>query len=264
MNKNKLIIQDKGCGLVLFENTFDINQKFLFEYIEWLKQEEENTFTYVEENGKTFAVNKTGFRFDVNSVSLAPERFIDPLCRMSDRKPTKEQIELINQLELLMYDVLVEYCKLYPEAATVCWWRIPGHIATYTDGQQIGPHCDDQISYEFSSVSRNEYPKHSKLSINIYLNTGVEEESSLDGTTYTGGDIYFKYAKYKHKPKMGDILIYPANFIGTHEVAPVLKGKRIAYLGACLYGTPEHFSPKPIESDHRIWLLNLKKDVGLE
>ena len=257
-------IKDIGAGLCIIEDAFDIDQEFLHNYIAWLKQQEEDTFTYIEEDGKRYALNKTGFKFDVDSISMAPERFVDPLCKLSDRKPTEEQQQLIHDLEDLAYKSLVEYCKIYTEASTVCWWRSAGHIATYANGQGIGQHCDDQIPYEYGNHPNNEYPKHGNVSINIYLNDGVESEEELDGTNFIGGNIFFKHAKYTHVPKAGTIAIYPTNYVGTHEVYPVTKGKRIAYLSAISYGTPENGSPIPVDGDSRIWMPNLRKDAGLQ
>jgi len=256
--------KDIGAGLCIIEDAFDIDQEFLHNYIAWLKQQEEDTFTYIEEGGKRYALNKTGFKFDVDSISMAPERFVDPLCKLSDRKPTEEQQQLIHDLEDLAYKSLVEYCKIYTEASTVCWWRSAGHIATYANGQGIGQHCDDQIPYEYGKPPNNEYPKHGNVSINIYLNDGVESEEELDGTNFIGGNIFFKHAKYTHVPKAGTIAIYPTNYVGTHEVYPVTKGKRIAYLSAISYGTPENGSPIPVDGDSRIWMPNLRKDAGLQ
>ena len=256
--------KDMGACLCIIEDAFDIDQEFLHNYIAWLKQQEEDTFTYIEEDGKRYALNKTGFKFDLDSISMAPERFVDPLCKLSDRKPTEEQQQLIHDLEDLAYKSLVEYCKIYTEASTVCWWRSAGHIATYANGQGIGQHCDDQIPYEYGKPPNNEYPKHGNVSINIYLNDGVESEEELDGTNFIGGNIFFKHAKYTHVPKAGTIAIYPTNYVGTHEVYPVTKGKRIAYLSAISYGTPENGSPIPVDGDSRIWMPNLRKDAGLQ
>ncbi len=261
---NDLKIKDIGSGLCIIEEAFDIDQKFVIDYINWLKQQEEDTFVYIEEDGKRYAINRAGFKFDVDATSMAPERFIDPLCKMSNRKPTEEQQQLIYNLEDLVYKSLVEYCKIYTEAATVCWWRSPGHIATYSNGQSIGQHCDDQIPYEYGKAPHNEYSKHNNISINIYLNDAVESKEQLNGTNFIGGNIFFKHAKHTHKPKAGTIAIYPTNYIGTHEVYPVTDGKRIAYLSAISYGTPGNASPVPIEGDSRIWMPNLKKDAGLE
>ena len=92
----------------------------------------------------------------------------------------------------------------------------------------------------------------------------MDSEEELNGRNFLGGDIVFKYAKHRHKPKMGSLVIYPTNYVGTHEVDPVTAGKRIAYLGAYLYGTPTHASPVPEIGEERIWLQNLKKDAGLQ
>lgn len=269
MLETNIQMKDIGAGLCVVENAIDVDQKFLFDYINYLKQAEEDTFTYVEENGIKFAINKTGFKFELDQISTAPERFVDVLCRMNGRGVTTEQERFIKSLEDTMYKILVEYCKFYPEAASVCWWRSHGHIATYSNGQEIGPHCDDQMPYEKGKPTPNEYSKHSNVSVNIYLNDAVLEEENLNEYNYIGGSIRFKHAKYVHVPKAGSAVIYPANYIGTHEVDPVTHGKRVAYLGAFLYGNPEssnsksnpgYFDPE----DTRIWMPNLKKDAGLE
>lgn len=256
-------VDDIGSGLCIMRDVFDIDHKFLIEYIDWLKEEEESTFTYLEEDGKRYAINKTGFKFDLDSVSNAPERFVDPLCMLSSRRPNKEQVNLINDLEDLIYKALVEYCKIYPEAATICWWRSPGHIATYSSGQRIGPHCDNQIPHEHGKPAVNEYPKHGTVSVNIYLNDCVDSEEDLDGTNFMGGEITFKYAKYTHKPKTGTIAIYPTSYVGTHEVLPITHGKRIAYLGAIGYGTPDGAHPIEVLGDTRKWMPNLQRDASV-
>jgi hypothetical protein len=260
MLETNLDMTDVGSGLCVVKNALQIDQQFLFDYIDFLKKAEEETFTYIEENGIKYAINKTGFKFAIDQVSLAPERFVDVLGVMNNRPVTQEQKKFIETLEDLMYRILVEYCKHYPDAATVCWWRRMGHIATYSNGQGIGPHCDDQIAYEYKKSTQNEYPKHSKVSVNIYLNDSVDTVEELNGYNFIGGHITHRHAKHTHKPKSGSAVIYPANFIGTHEVSPVTHGKRVAYLGAFLYGTPDNAS----ENDGRIWLPNLKKDAGLE
>jgi len=252
-------IKDIGNGICVVENLFDIDPKITIEYINFLRKMEQGTFTYFEENGKKFAINRTGFKFDLESISLAPERFIDPLCNWYEEKPTQEQKQIVITLEDLVYKALIEYCKLYPAAATVCWWRYSGHFATYRNGQGIGQHCDDNIPYQEHMGSINEFPKHVKVSMNIYMNNNVEKEEDLDGTNFIGGLIRFKHASYVHKPKMGTAVICPANYIGTHEVTPVLKGTRVAYLVSFCYGNPENST----DNDNRIWMPNLRKDCNL-
>ena len=66
-----------GMGVVICENVIDIDQQFLFEYINWLRTNEEDTFTYCEEDGEKYAVNKTGFKFKLQDVQQAPQRFLD-------------------------------------------------------------------------------------------------------------------------------------------------------------------------------------------
>jgi hypothetical protein len=244
-------IIDHGCGVVEFENVINIDKIFLKEYIEYIKSINESAFTYVEENGKKYALNKTGFKFEVNDIPEAPSRYTK-LYFENDSE--KQYIQFIDDINQGLYECLVEYCKLYPDAHTTIWWKGNGHIAGYSPGQWIGPHCDDQIPFNFGEVPQNEFPIHNTVSCGLYLNECVELDS-VDDFTYSGGEMHFPHAKTTYKPKSGGVIMYPSNYIGRHEVKPVTKGNRYVFLQFYSYGIPKNSS-----LDSFTMLENLKKD----
>lgn len=233
-------INNHGGGVVSFDDVIQVDQSFLKEYISWLKEPDEGTFTYLEEGGKKYAVNKTGFKFELNHIVKAPERFVDLLGKTSNRTPSQEVIEFIKSCNDELYKCLVQYCSLYPEAATTIWWRGSAHIAGYNKGRWIGPHCDNQIQFEFDGPPKNEYPIHNTISCALYFNDCVEKEEELNGTNFIGGHIKFKYAGLDYKPKAGSAVFYPSSFMGTHEVTPVTNGERYVYLEFFAYGIPKN------------------------
>jgi hypothetical protein len=244
-------ITDHGCGVVEFENVINIDKTFLKEYINYISLINESTFTYIEEDGKKYALNKTGFKFEVQDIPEAPSRY----TKLYEDNADKKYILFIDQINQGLYQCLVEYCKLYPDAHTTIWWKIDGHIAGYDFGQWIGPHCDNQIPFTFGETPNNEFPIHNTVSCGLYLNDCVDLDS-VDEFTYSGGEMNFPHAKVTYKPKSGGVIMYPSNYIGRHEVKPVTKGNRYVFLQFYSYGVPKNSSLESFQM-----LENLKKDA---
>jgi hypothetical protein len=236
---------------VEFENVINIDKTFLKEYINYISIINESTFTYIEEDGKKYALNKTGFKFEVQDIPEAPSRY----TKLYEDNADKKYILFIDQINQGLYQCLVEYCKLYPDAHTTIWWKIDGHIAGYDFGQWIGPHCDNQIPFTFGETPNNEFPIHNTVSCGLYLNDCVDLDS-VDEFTYSGGEMNFPHAKVTYKPKSGGVIMYPSNYIGRHEVKPVTKGNRYVFLQFYSYGVPKNSSLESFQM-----LENLKKDA---
>jgi predicted 2-oxoglutarate/Fe(II)-dependent dioxygenase YbiX len=252
-----------GMGVVICEDVINIDQKFLFEYINWLRNNEEDTFTYYEEDGEKYAVNKTGFKFNLQDVQQAPQRFLDTKGRNLKIEVPKKYIDFINDLEEAVYKALVEYCCYFPDAATTSWWRPSGHIVGYENGQRIGPHCDDQVPYEWAKETQNQVSMHNSSSINLYLNDCVDSEDEINEYTYLGGEINFPNVPYAYKPKSGSVAIYPSSYIGRHEVYPVLAGQRYAFLSIACYGTSfDHKETVGQEDPNKLWMPELINDAS--
>jgi len=242
-----------GMGIVACENVLEIDKDLVTEYTSWLKKNEEDSFTYYEEDGVKYARNKTGFKFRLDDINLAPQRFLDLKGEQIGREPKPEWVDFIQKCEDAIYDALVEYCAYFPDAATTAWWRPKGHIAGYEDGQHIGAHCDDQIPWEWGSRPQNQVSMHNSTSTNLYLNEC--------GKDYEGGQMHFPNINVEYSPKPGTVLIYPSNYIGRHEVYPVTSGARYAFLTMACYGVDfERDEVIGQENPYRIWMPDLIED----
>ena len=241
-----------GMGVVICENVIDINRDTLLRYMAWLYEMPEETFRFTDD-GET-AINQTGFEFEAESVSIAPERFLDLRGERSGREIPEEFQLFVDSLEAAVYDAFIEYCCYFPDAATTAWWRPAGHIATYKYDQRIGPHCDNQVPFKWGERPQNQVSMHNSTSINLYLNT--------QGQDFTGGEINFPQASYVHQPTAGSVAIYPSNYIGRHEVLPVESGMRAAFLTIACYGVGngEHEYVGMDMGKNRYWMPDIIQD----
>lgn len=244
-------IVNHGFGIVEFENVINIDQKFLFDYIDYLKLINPSPFDVVEEDGKTYAVNKTGFKFNIEDIKSAPSRY-NILFQEKDIRYK----EFIAKIDESIYQCLVEYCKIFPDAAKTVWWRIPGHIAGYSKGQLIGPHSDSHIEFDFKNAPQNQTPIYNTISCGLYLND-CTDINHVQEYSFSGGEMCFPQSGTIYKPKAGGIIMYPSNYIGRHEVKPVTKGNRYVYLQFFSYGKNDQMDQRSI-----IWLNNLQKDTN--
>jgi hypothetical protein len=245
-----------GMGVVILTDVISVDNKILTEYIQWLKDNQEETFTIHEEDGVKYAKNKTGFKFNISDILMAPQRFLDLKGANCQDKPKQEWLDLISLFESAIYSALVQYCKVFPDAATTSWWRPHGHVAAYAVDQRIGPHCDDQVPHEWGQIPGNQVSLYNSTSINLYLNNCGEH--------YEGGELRFPNMDYTYRPQAGSVAIYPSNYLGRHEVLPVTSGERYAYLSVSSYGVSfdgDEYVGK--ENPHKIWMPNLIKDISL-
>lgn len=251
-----------GMGLVLLTDVIDINQEFLFEYLSWAKQEQEDTFQLFENKNEKIAVNKTGFKFNISDVNIAPKRLYDLDGRKSGRDTPVEYLKFVEKLEEAVYSILIEYCKYFPDCATTSWWRSSGHIAEYGPNQRIGLHCDDQIPFEWGEVVNHQPSLHNNCSINLYLNNCNKGDVEAEQYSYTGGEFVYPNAGFEWAPVAGSAVIYPSSYIGRHEVRPVLSGHRYAFLTTASYGSQSPGQQKIGEyNPNIIWMPELKEDL---
>jgi len=252
-----------GMGVVIIEDLFSIDKQTLADYINWLKRAPENTFEFYFEDGKEIAKNQTGFLFKAEDIKYAPQRFLDVRGKNRKEKPKDQYTEIVDYLEDSAYRALVEYCKIFRDAATTAWWRPLGHIAGYCKDQSIGPHCDDQVPFTWDQETGNQVSLHNSVSINLYLNDCVETISDQGLVNFVGGELNFPNVPFSWKPKHGSAAIYPSNYIGRHEVLPVIDGERYAFLTMACYGTSFDAKEKVGEpNEYKIWMRHLIDDIN--
>ena len=123
-------------------------------------------------------------------------------------------------------------------------WRTSGQVASYSVGQNIGPHGDCALPYDNEGNILNSFPLHNTLTGSMTLSDG-----------YEGGAIRFRPWNITTNPKLGSVLIYPSSFMGCHEVEKIVSGARNVYLQWFCQGNPEMQIQKENE------LSNLVNDV---
>ena len=97
-------------------------------------------------------------------------------------------------------------------------------IRRYNEGSEFKYHHDDIIGEIFPHWFLR---RHNILTCNFYFS---------DAKDYEGGDLVFTCGKKFH-PSMGDIIIFPSNWMFYHEVQKITKGKRYSGTVWLYYGS---------------------------
>jgi hypothetical protein len=77
------------------------------------------------------------------------------------------------------------------------------NFVKYSEGEFFSSHSDHGFSYNCTVSSL------------AYLNDD-----------YEGGELYFPHLGFKIKPKAGDIIFFPSNYIYSHGSAPIISGNK--------------------------------------
>lgn len=212
--------QNLTNGIVVFSDVIEIDQQFLSEWLERRRENEPDDYT-VNEDGDY--INRGGYKFTPDQYRSAPGRFLN----LVPEGVSSEDESFVESLDAALYMCLLEYVKLFPEVASSVWWRSPGHVATYRNGQHMGSHHDNGVQYTPGLTPENEHAIHNVVTASIALNDG-----------YSGGELKFAHGGSSLIPPTGTAVFYPSNYIGSHEVTPVTSGERYSYLQFFGQGTP--------------------------
>ena len=250
-----------GNGIVLFESrvepTKDVIQ-FLSEQKESAKQRH-YSFTYDDNGDPLYATNKSGHRFQIEDIDKNCSRITD----FYDHFNSKDIENFFLECEATIYKTLLEYGSIYPMAIPCLWWKTMGHVLAYGPGSDLGLHCDNDINYQPGFEPDYQLGIRHVLASITYFNSSVDK---YDGENFVGGEIHFPYAEVVYKPKAGDILMFPANFVATHEVFDVTEGERYAYLEYFGQGSSDDsrginiVDPREGLYGGQVWMPDLYKD----
>lgn len=214
-----------GNGIVLFKSRIPYSSDVVSFLSELKTQAKNRHYSFVEdEDGNIiYATNKSGHRFNLEDIDKNCSRITD----FYEYFPSDEIKEYFINCEEIIYKTLLEYGSIYPMSVPCLWWKTMGHVLAYGPGSDLGLHCDNDINYQPGFEPDFQLGVRHVLAAITYFNSSVEE---YDGENFVGGEIVFPYADVKYTPQAGDILMFPANFVATHEVLGVKEGNRYAYL----------------------------------
>lgn len=221
-------------GVVHFKNVIDIPEKII-SYID------ENA--YVPSCGLEIVDKEDGTKFcrDFEGNISAYETLLSLPMRLGGfgmpgpvEKYTPEDIvAFFESCEKANYFCLVRYMDLYPLIVNTIWWKDRGHVLKYLPGASLGVHNDNDTNFRVIDgqryYSQRDVAMHQVVNSLIYFNDD-----------YEGGEFRFPYLDVTLKPSRGDIVFFPANYVGSHAVAPVKSGYRYTYLSQFCQGGHQH------------------------
>ena len=237
MINNNVEPKHLGSGIVLFENAIDIDFNYAVEMSRSTVAKERSamyTPAIDPETGKEVYLNKSGYFFSKDSIDNMPGR-----GSAIHQDTTPEVIELLSFLEKTKDNYLFKYFELFPLAFKCVWWKVKSHIVSYEKDVYLGSHSDVSADYVYDIwTPTDQLATRNVISNIVYFNDSVDTVDDLDGMNFIGGHHYFNYLDIEYKPKKGDILFFPSNFMAAHEVKRVNYGSRFSYLGWYSHGTP--------------------------
>mgnify|MGYP003135569042 FL=1 len=217
-----------GGGVVLYEKAVkDVDWELLYSFCEEQLKREHPTH-YTEGNdpltGEAGYINRNGYFFPFDAVDKMP--FHMAYAHKDAPDDVKAILDLFEEArDTALWE---DYLHRFPLAGKCIWWKIKSHILRYPEGSFIGAHSDVSTDYEYAKPHPpNQIATRTVVSTLAYLNDN-----------YEGGDLIFEYLDIEYKPKRGDLLLFPSNYMGAHRTTTVTKGIRYSHVGWYCHGTP--------------------------
>jgi hypothetical protein len=232
---------DLGGGVVVFHDVMDVDLPLMSKWIDdnALAAHQQRWKYDIDKNGVVYAKNEDGNKFSIEQVETVPVRVLEPV-----QDGTEEEIvKIIRGWEDSIYKTLIRYIDMFPLVVGTIWWRNRGHVLRYDPGKHLGLHNDNDTNYRATGGERyipyGQVGARQTVAVLLYINDCVDSVDELDGTNYSGGELFFPYLNISHKAKKGDIIIFPTNYVASHGVNEVTGGTRYAYLEFFSQGSPD-------------------------
>jgi len=235
-------IEILGPGIVVFRNVLQFDQRLVFDYIDSKADEaHKNRWNYiVGEDGQTYGINEDGFRYLPEDIPSTPVRLLRPV----EEETPENVVNFFHNIEETIYKCLLRYIDIYPLLVGCVWWRNRGHILRYIDEGILGSHCDNDTNYKVTNgvryMPRGQVAARQTCGALVYLNDCVDDDSQLDGTNFVGGHLRFFHLGIEYKPQKGDVIMFPTNYIASHDVTRMTAGIRYTYVSFYGQGSPDH------------------------
>jgi predicted 2-oxoglutarate/Fe(II)-dependent dioxygenase YbiX len=189
-----------------------IKDNYINGFFDRLNQLETN---HGSENADGSVTSEGNYTIPKDKVQLSPQRYtnLNELTLPEDKDFIKVMRDSIHQCVRI-------YTQAFPVVAESVRWATHGYAIKYDVGQSIGPHSDCSIPYEKDQITPiSTFPMQNVLTCGLMLNND-----------YEGGELSYRPWGITTKAPAGSVVIYPSSYLGCHEVEPVSKGVRYAYL----------------------------------
>jgi len=232
----KYTVEDLGGGVLVFRGAVRAPSREVLEYIDSESEiSHHHRWEYITgEDGEQYGINEDGFRYRPEDIPATPVRLLRPVM---DSTPDAAR-EFFHHMDETTYKALLRYIDYFPLILGCLWWKNRGHILRYQDQGVLGAHCDNDTNYKVTGgvryMPRGQMAARQTCGCLVYLNDSVDDESELDGTNFMGGHLEFFHLGITYKPKKGDIIFFPTNYMASHQVSRMTAGVRYSYL--CFFG----------------------------
>jgi hypothetical protein len=234
-------------GVVHFKHALDVPIDELLPYVNEEAQPSNCGLKWMEEDGEKWAEDYQGNRHDIRLLMEQPFR----LGGLGENEPVMDRtpgplVDFFNNCETALYKCLIRYIDLYPMILNTIWWKMRGHVLYYKPGALLGLHNDNDTN--FRVIDGQRYETQRPVAIYQVLNGTVALNDN-----YEGGNFIFPYSKLSLETKTGDIVLFPANFMGSHGVSEVTSGCRYSYLTQFGQGKDDKYIISEATDSHE-WL----------
>lgn len=264
---NESNIEKYDMGIVVFKDVIEMTEyDYVLDKISLMKKEAlEKDYTIIsDELGKPlYAINRSGHRYAIDDLEKSCSHIMNFVDESSDEK----YVNFFEMCEQALYQCLIRYVEFFPMMLPCLWWRTQGHIVAYGPGSSFGTHCDNDVNYKPGAEPDQQLAIRNVVGGLIYFNDSVDEDDfSKNKKNYIGGKISFPYANFTYTPKSGDVIMFPSNYLGTHEVESVTKGERYAYVGYFAQGSNDSSkginirNPSPTIDSGQVWMPDIVSD----
>lgn len=220
-----------GGGVVQFKNAVSVPQEIVLPYIDEYSYVPSCGFDIRErEDGTKYIIDGEGNEGDYQKLLGLPMRLGGYGMHGPVEPYTSDDVrDFFTECERALYRSLIRYIDLFPMVINTVWWKNRGHVLKYLPGASLGIHNDNDTNYRTHDGQRfftsREVAMYQVVNALVYFNDD-----------YEGGEFYFPYLDICIKPNVGDIVFFPANYIGSHGVSQVTKGFRYTYLAQYGHG----------------------------
>jgi hypothetical protein len=227
-----------GSGVVVFRNALEnIDHSFLIPHLSAIHEgivEKEYTIIHDENGEPLYAINNSGHRYEVDGIYK-----VNRLTGFATDDKESKAYKFFASCEDAIYACLIRYIELFPLILPSLWWREQGHVAAYRPSGAMGYHSDNDVNYSPGAVPDMQLATRHVVGALLYFNDSVEENADLTKYEYVGGELDFKYLGITYRPKKGDVLMFPSNYMAVHEVKDVYEGTRYVYIAYFSQGSPD-------------------------
>jgi len=230
--------ENLGGGVFLFRDVIGIDKDWLIPSLIDMRKNvilEDFTIIHDEYGHPIHAINRSGHRYEVERVEQ-----VNRITNLLMNDPDGLHYEFFKSCGEAIYKSLLMYIEQYPMILPSLWWKEQGHVVAYSPGSGMGLHSDNDVNYQPNAIPDLQLATRHVVGCIIYLNDSVEiDDYKIDSNDYVGGEIEFFYLGIKHKPRAGDLLIFPSNYLATHEVLDISSGYRFAYISYFSHGSED-------------------------